>query len=149
MPKIYSPEQLATMKQQVIDGLCVGKRLHQIQAEHGISMWNVYTWRDNDPAFKLDYARARKIGALYTEDIIRNIASGGDRSSNDVKRDKIMVDVEMRFLRSSVPEIYGDKQLIGSDPDNPIPQPQATSPDELAKLLMFKLAEQKNGKKHD
>jgi hypothetical protein len=50
----------------------------------------------------------------------KDAQDGGD-SSGDVQRDKLIVDTDLKLLAKWDPRRYGERQLVGSDPDNPLP----------------------------
>jgi hypothetical protein len=119
--------------------------------EHMPSDWTVRQWADAEKpyidgqdedgnqikiSFAIAYARARDVGfdalaldglELLDEEPERVITtSGEDRTesridSASVQRAKNRFEGRLKLLAKWDPKRYGDKTLIGSDPDNPLP----------------------------
>jgi hypothetical protein len=70
---------------------------------------------DNDPALADKYARAKKHG------IDRTMEELLDSPIEDAAKDRLDWDRKRWHASKLFPKQYGDKQLIGSDPDNPLP----------------------------
>lgn len=96
----------------------------------------VYDWQAANEQFAASIARAREEGfdviALDALDILdqepeRVVTTiGDDRSESridgaSVQRAKNRFEGRMKLLAKWDPKRYGDKTLIGSDPENPIP----------------------------
>lgn len=124
--------------QTIIDGLSDGIPLRQLARLHGFSKSAFYDWVNDDAEFAGRIARAREIGFDAIADEALEIA---DDASNDwmkrqrqdgmdddvlnsehVQRSKLRIDTRLKLLAKWDPKRYGDKQLVGSDPDNPLPQ---------------------------
>lgn len=81
--------------------------------------------------FREQYARAREMQADTLFDEMLDIADDGvndymgeDETYNGdaVQRSKLRIDTRKWMAGKLRPKVYGDKQLIGSDPENPLPQ---------------------------
>ncbi len=84
-------------------------------------------------AFREQYARAREAQADTLADECLDIADdgtndwmaeteGGEKYNGDaVQRSKLRIDTRKWMAGKMAPKKYGDKQLIGSDPENPLP----------------------------
>lgn len=134
----YSPEQRADITAKVIAGLRKGIPLTVLCSEEG--MPDPSTWRDwcaEDETLAIAYARARDDGfdAIATEGLAILDAepervvtiTGEDRSesridSAAVAHAKNRFEGRMKLLAKWDPTRYGEKQLVGSDPENPLPQ---------------------------
>lgn len=92
-------------------------------------------WVDKDESLAIGYARAREVGF---DAIAADCLEIADETSNDTKkvgdderevanaewisRSKLRVETRLKLLAKWDPKRYGDKTLIGSDPENPLPQ---------------------------
>jgi hypothetical protein len=129
-PSIYSDELLETICEKLSDGT----PLAEMCREEGMpSPGTVRNWM-NDEVEGVDgkrvsdaIARARIEGhdAIAARARLtargKTIDEGGD-SSGDVQRDKLIIETDLKLLAKWDPKRYGDKTLLGSDPDNPLPQ---------------------------
>ena len=117
----------------VLEGLEVGVPLTQIcRAEGFPTPKSVRDWCDADPAFAIAYARAREIGAdAIAEEALAIIdqepemaltESGARRDAGYVSWQKLRFEGRLKLLAKWFPTRYGDKTLVGSDPENPLPQ---------------------------
>lgn len=120
----------------IINGLSDGIPLRQLCRTHEIGKSTVYRWMEEDANFAGQVARARELGfeqlaeeclAIIDEEPERVITvSGEDRSesridSASVQRAKNRAELRLKLLACWDPKRYGNKQLIGSDPENPLP----------------------------
>jgi hypothetical protein len=85
-------------------------------------MATVFRWLADEErqTFREQYARAREEQAECLADEIVGIADG-DNEDADPQRDKLRVDARKWVAAKLKPKKYGDKQLLGSDPENPLP----------------------------
>jgi hypothetical protein len=141
----------STFTQAIADEICErlskGEPLAAIcRDEHMPSDWTVRQWADAERPFKdhdgleisfaIAYARARDAGfdaiaieglTMLDEEPERVITtSGEDRTesridSASVQRAKNRFEGRLKLLAKWDPKRYGDKTLVGSDPDNPLP----------------------------
>lgn len=93
-------------------------------------------WVDDDAELAIAYARAREVGF---DAIAAECLAIADDTSNDTKtvggeeferevantewisRSKLRVETRLKLLAKWDPKRYGEKQMLGSDPDNPLP----------------------------
>lgn len=134
MPFSYSPEQRDKAIEAVIKGLSEGTPLTVICRRDGMPCDNtVRDWADSDPQLAADIARARDAGfdqialdALAIADAAENdTKTGADgrrvADAEWISRSKLRVETRLKLLAKWDPKRYGDRTLIGSDPDNPLP----------------------------
>lgn len=124
--------------QTIIDGLSDGIPLRQLARLHGFSKSAFYDWVNDDAEFAGRIARAREIGFDAIADEALEIADDATNdwmkrqrqdgmdddvlNSEHVQRSKLRIDTRLKLLAKWDPKRYGDKHLVGSDPDNPLPQ---------------------------
>lgn len=111
----------------------------------------VCKWLGQYPAFAEQYAHARDVQAetLFdemldiaddgTNDWMKNFAKdnpGWQQNGEAIQRSRLRIDARKWMLGKMKPKKYGDKTLLGSDPDNPLPAGTASvDVAELAKQL--------------
>ncbi|MGL5362677.1 MAG: terminase small subunit protein [Bosea sp. (in: a-proteobacteria)] len=85
----------------------------------------VFRWLVANETFREQYRVAREAQAETLADEIIDIADGKraeyEGTEPDVQRDKLSVHARQWVASKLKPKVYGDKTLIGSDPDNPLP----------------------------
>lgn len=90
----------------------------------------VFRWLAQNATFREQYASAREAQAHAMADEILDIADDGSNdfmgedekyNGDAVARSKLRVDARKWLAAKLLPKKYGDRQLIGSDPDNPLP----------------------------
>lgn len=85
----------------------------------------VFRWLASNPTFRDQYASAREAQADVLADEIIDIADGKraeyEGGEADVQRDRLAMDARKWVASKLKPKVYGDKTLLGSDPDNPLP----------------------------
>ena len=93
----------------------------------------VRNWADKDAQLARDIARARDAGfdqialdALAIADDSRHDTKRGKDGqempdSEWITRSRLRVETRLKLLAKWDPKRYGDRQLVGSDPDNPLP----------------------------
>lgn len=117
----------------IIEGLSEGIPLRQLARLHGFSKSAFYDWVKDDAEFAGRIARARDEGFDAIAEEALEIADDGSNDwmeregrtivdSDHVQRSRLRIDTRLKLLAKWNPKKYGDKQLIGSDPENPIPQ---------------------------
>ena len=96
----------------------------------------VFRWLASDPVFRDQYARARECQADVLADEIIDIADGKraqyEGGEADVQRDRLAVDARKWVASKLKAKVYGDKTLLGSDPDNPLPASIAFDPSKMS-----------------
>jgi hypothetical protein len=87
----------------------------------------VFRWLASNDVFREQYVRAREAQADVLADEIIDIADGKradyEGGEKDVARDRLSVDARKWIAAKLKPKVYGDKALLGNDPDNPLPTP--------------------------
>jgi len=82
------------------------------------SIATVMRWLSEDEAWQEQYARARKAGDDAMAEDIQDIADSPEYKPEDKR---VMIDARKWLLGKRQPKKYGERQLIGSDPENPLP----------------------------
>jgi hypothetical protein len=131
----------STFTKEIADEICdrisSGEPLAQIcRDEYMPALRTVYDWQVADEEFSAGIARAREAGfdqiamdALHIADDngrdTRLIGpEGAEREAPDhewISRSKLRVETRLKLLAKWDPKRYGERQLVGSDPDNPLP----------------------------
>lgn len=141
------PPALA-FKQSIADEICEkladGQSLRSICREDGMPTTStVCKWLTLLPAFAEQYARAREMQADALADEITDIA---DNLTGDPQRDRLRVDARKWAASKLKPRKYGDKQLIGSDPENPLPAASLFDASKLSTQTLRELMAAKNAR---
>lgn len=111
--------------QTIADSLCeqiaLGKSLRSICRDDDTmpSIPTIFKWLAEVPSFTEQYARARQAQADAMVDDMIDIADDETLDPNDRR---IRIDARKWIAGKMRPKKYGDKTLIGSDPDNPLPE---------------------------
>lgn len=124
MPEIIANK--ADIIDAVIEGVSRGTPLTQLCRGHGIGRSSWYRWLEDDAELAGHFARARVTGFDAIADRLRLTARGldedaGGESTKDVQRDKLIIETDLKLLAKWDPKRYGERQLLGNDPDNPLP----------------------------
>lgn len=106
---------------KLVEGLYNGTPLRQLCRDNDISKSAVYRWFDDDEELAGRIARAREQGYHEIADECFEIADEEPSDAVDVAHMKLRIETRLKLLAKWDPRRYGDKQLIGSDPDNPLP----------------------------
>lgn len=127
--------------QKVADAICeriaCGESLRAICADPEMPVLStVFKWLNDVDGFSDQYARARETQADTIFDEILHIADTpvegvrvkvDGKGEEEITREdmlghrKLQIDARRWMAGKLAPKKYGDKQLIGSDPDNPLP----------------------------
>lgn len=78
----------------------------------------VFRWLAANKSFSDQYARAMEARADSHADDLVDIADDPTIDANDKR---VRIDARKWVAAKLRPKVYGDKQLLGSDPDNPLP----------------------------
>jgi len=134
----------------IVEGLSQGIPLRQLCRANGVSKSAVYDWIKADENLAGRVARARDIGF---EELAEETLEIADDATNDwmarenggevvnaehVSRSKLRIETRLKLLACWDPRRYGNKQLIGSDPENPLPAPTGI---DMSKLSLAALQE--------
>lgn len=114
----------STFTEEVANEICrcilEGESLRKICGEDEMpDRTTVLRWLDEREGFAAKYARARELQADYMDDLILEAADAADEDNAAAQRVKIAA-YQWRASKLK-PKRYGDKTLLGSDPDNPLP----------------------------
>lgn len=134
-PSDFTEEMALTICERLADG----ESLRTIGCDPDMpSQRTIYRWLAANEEFRQQYACARETQAdtIFDEmlDIADNSANDwmekhGDQGENigwrengeAMQRAKLRVDTRKWMASKLAPKKYGDKSLVGSDPDNPLP----------------------------
>lgn len=129
--------------QGVADDICkrlgLGESLRTICRDDELPCCStVFKWLNQQPEFAEQYARARETQADSLFDEILDIADDGtndwmeahDKEGANIgwrengealRRSQLRIDARKWMAGKLKPKKYGDKTLLGSDPENPLP----------------------------
>jgi hypothetical protein len=122
----------------ICDRLTNGESLRSIALDDAMpAASTVYKWLSQNEQFADQYAHAREAQADTLADEIVDIADDGSNdwmerelesgktievvNAEHIARSRLRVDARKWVAAKLKPKKYGDRQLIGSDPDNPLP----------------------------
>lgn len=119
----------STFTQEIADEICerlaCGEPLAKICQDAKMPAYStVRKWEVENEDFSALSARAKRDGTHYLADDCVVIADeplpelGG---KTEVSHRKLKIDTRMRLIGKWNSRDYGDRQLLGSDPDNPLP----------------------------
>lgn len=123
-PSIYTPE----LAERICDQLACGVPLVKICRQEGMPSYSaVRKWEKTNPEFAALSARAKADGTHFLADDALMIAdeplpTDPDAARTEINRRKLQIDTRMRLIGKWNSRAYGDKALLGSDPDNPLPE---------------------------
>lgn len=126
-PSDYSDEIAAIICERLADG----ESLRKICLDENMpSRSAVFKWLATNDEFAGQYAHARDAQADTLADEIIDIADDGSNdfmgedekyNGDAIARSKLRVDARKWVASKLKPKKYGERQLIGSDPENPLP----------------------------
>lgn len=114
----WTPE----IEQVLLARLLDGEALNAICNDPSITVSESYVRKmaNEDAEFGAKYAHARDIGYdCRAERAVENTKT--DEAAENPQIARLQFDAERWYLGKMKPKVYGDKQLVGSDPDNPLP----------------------------
>ncbi|WP_157042447.1 hypothetical protein [Novosphingobium aromaticivorans] len=118
------------MVEEIIERLSHGEPLARICRDaHLPSFRTVLRWEEEDEAFRHLSARARSYGTDYIADDCMDIADNPEIEPADKR---IRIDTRLRLIGKWNARKYGEKQLLGSDPENPLPTPAVLDASKLS-----------------
>lgn len=112
-------ERTPEIESEIIERLSAGEPLAAICRDLGIGRRTVYDWKDGDENFAARIARARELGF---DAIAEDGLSIVDDLTEDPASRRVRSEYRLKLLAKWDPKRYGDKTLVGSDPENPLPQ---------------------------
>lgn len=105
--------------QRIFERLACGEPMARICADDDMPDFStVWRWEEEDPDFRKLSMRAREYGTHYMADDCLRIADDPVLEPSDKK---VRIDTRLRLIGKWNAKVYGDKQLLGSDPENPLP----------------------------
>lgn len=116
------------------DAICIrlaqGESLRKICKDADMpSEATVYAWLFKDEAFQEKYARARTAQSEpWLEDIIE-VADDPEMKADDKR---VRIDARKWAMSKLAAKKYGERKLIGSDPENPLPTHTLLDPAKLS-----------------
>lgn len=122
-PSLYS-EELAAL---ICERLAQGEPLAKICRDDTMPSYScARRWESENAEFKALSARAKQDGTHYMADDSIGIADANlpddpEVARVEVQHRKLRIDTRLRLIGKWNRQDYGDKQLIGSDPENPLP----------------------------
>lgn len=115
-PSIKTPEVIA----EICERLSNGEPLARIcDDKHMPAFVTVWRWEEDDEDFRKLSQRARAHGTHFMADDCIRIADSDEIEPQDKR---VRIDTRLRLIGKWNAKVYGDKTLIGSDPENPLPQ---------------------------
>lgn len=115
----YAADERAAIIQRVVEGLSKGTPLTVLCRESGMPCdRTVRDWADADEQLSSAIARARETGH---DAIAQDCLAIADNVEEDPASRRVRVDTRLKLLAKWDPKRYGDKTLVGSDPENPLP----------------------------
>lgn len=114
-PSLKTPEMIA----EIVRRLATGEPMAKICADPDMPDFStVWRWEEQDEEFRKVATRARELGTHYMADDCIRIADDPHLKPDDKR---IRIDTRLRLIGKWNAKNYGDKQLLGSDPENPLP----------------------------
>lgn len=107
-PTKYLPEYCDA----VMEHMAEGASLTSFAAEIGVARSTINEWMGEHPEFSEACARAKAKCAAWWEKVNRSLAMTGEGNAGACRLG----------LLNMAGDDWRDKQLVGSDPDNPLPQ---------------------------
>lgn len=105
---------------EIIERLSKGEPMAKICADDHMPCFStVWRWEQDDEEFRNLSTRALQHGTHYLAGDCLRIADDPTLEPSDKK---VRIDTRLRLAGKWNAKIYGDKQLLGSDPENPLPQ---------------------------
>ncbi len=106
--------------EEIVMRLSRGEPLAKICADdHMPDFSTVWRWEEDDEAFRKVSLRARMHGTHFMADDCIAIADSAELEPADKR---VRIDTRLRLIGKWNAKVYGEKTLVGSDPDNPLPQ---------------------------
>ena len=105
-PSTYTP----ALVEAICERLSQGEPLAQICREEGMpSITTMWRWEREHEGVSETIACAREAGQEVIAAGLRGVARGGEGSTGDVQRDKLVVDTDLKLLAKWNPRKWGDK----------------------------------------
>lgn len=108
----YSKEQKEAIYKRVCAQIAGGKSLRSVcAAENMPSLETIRVWLIEDPAFSVQYTRAREEQADFYADEITEIAD----TEADPNKARVRIDARKWAASKLKPKVYGDKLTLDGD----------------------------------
>ena len=133
--------------QEITDRLSAGEPLAQICRDDHMPAWRtVYDWEHSQEGFSADIARAREHGYDVIACRLRDTARGDGDSKDDVQRDKLIVETDLKLL-AKWSKRYGDRthhELTGAN-GGPVEQHTTLDASGLSDAALAEVMAARNG----
>lgn len=107
-PSLYREEYCAKVLELGAEGMSVV----EMAADIGVARNTIETeWPDKHPEFMEAFTRARELSQAWWE----------RKGRENLLADKFQAQLYSRSMSARFPKDWREKQLFGSDPDNPLP----------------------------
>ena len=114
-PSTKTPEVVNEIIERLANGEALARICRDAHMPHFSTVWR---WEEDDEEFRKLSLRAREHGTHYMADDCLRISDDEDLDPADKR---VRIDTRLRLIGKWNRKVYGDKTLIGSDPDNPLP----------------------------
>jgi len=138
MPAGRPSEYTKEKADYICSQLALGRSMRRVCDDDGMpGMSTVFRWLRTDVEFRQQYETAKDECADFLAEEMIEIADDGTNdwmekenkdgstyevvNSEHIQRSRLRVDVRKWTASKLKPKKYGDKTIIGGDPDNPIP----------------------------
>lgn len=108
-PSKYTPELVETICLRLANGEPLAVMCRDEGYPDQSTVWD---WMQSKPGVSQSIARAREDGWDMIAYQCRNTARGRGESTEDVKRDKLIIETDLKLLAKWDPKRYGEKQQI-------------------------------------
>lgn len=98
-------------------------------------MGTVMKWLGQQPSFAEQYARARETQADTIFDEIVDLADEAGYTNERIAKARLQIDARKWVAGKLRPKKYGEKHILGSDPENPLPEAKPMDVASLAQAL--------------
>ena len=116
-PSLYSQELIETIAERLSKGEPMASICRDEGMPHPSTVWD---WTQADAAVSQIIARARLAGFDAIAANARETARGKGESTEDVQRDKLIIETDLKLLAKWDPKRYGDRMTLAGDADNPV-----------------------------
>lgn len=129
---MYPAKRNPELEARVLEAMSKGTPLAQVCRDEGITVQSWARWCREDEELGIAHGHARDEGfdaiaadclAIADETAFDTITTehGNKANAEWISRSKLRVETRLKLLAKWDPKRYGDKVLMGSDPENPLP----------------------------
>lgn len=104
----------------ICERLARGETLSSIARDLGMTRRGINMWREKDSVIDEQIQDAKDAGYDAIAERVRETARGRGDSTDDVARDKLIVDTDLKLLAKWDPKRYGDALKLSGDPESPL-----------------------------